>query len=84
MLSVMELPTTALCMLCFQRCEQGVVPPQAERAGVATSQVSKLTAQQHLLAGCIAGAAATAVTYPFELLRTHMAMGSSNYGTVYK
>ena len=57
---------------------------QAERAGVPTSQVSKLSTQQHLLAGCLAGAAATAVTYPLETLRTHMAMGSTNYGTVYK
>ena len=57
---------------------------QAERAGVPTSEVSQLTTSQHLLAGCIAGAAATAVTYPLETLRTHMAMGSTNYGTVFK
>lgn len=49
-----------------------------------TSEVSQLTTQQHLLAGCIAGGAATAVTYPFETLRTHMAMGSHKYGTVFK
>ncbi|KAK9805411.1 hypothetical protein WJX73_002357 [Symbiochloris irregularis] len=56
-----------------------------ERAGVPdTEHGTRLTAWQHLMAGCIAGAAATAVTYPLETLRTHMAMGSNNYGTVAK
>ena len=56
---------------------------QAERAGVAASPTgSQLSTAQHLLAGCVAGAAATAVTYPLETLRTHMAMGCSHYGNV--
>lgn len=49
-----------------------------------TEHGTRLSAWQHLAAGCIAGAAATAVTYPLETLRTHMAMGSAKYTAVAK
>lgn len=31
------------------------------------------------MAGCMAGAAGTVVTYPMETLRTHMALGGQTY-----
>jgi hypothetical protein len=40
--------------------------------GASPQQLSKW---QHLLAGCAAGAAGTAVSYPLETLRSHMAGG---------
>lgn len=81
MLKVM--PQSAVQFAVYDTCKD-IMYAQAEQAGVPTSEVSQLTTQQHLLAGCIAGGAATAVTYPFETLRTHMAMGSHKYGTVFK
>ncbi|KAK9805412.1 hypothetical protein WJX73_002357 [Symbiochloris irregularis] len=78
------VPQTAVQFAVYDTCKE-VMYAQAERAGVPdTEHGTRLTAWQHLMAGCIAGAAATAVTYPLETLRTHMAMGSNNYGTVAK
>ena len=67
------------CMQVYDTITEAMLASMARlelQPGASPQQLSKW---QHLMAGCAAGAAGTAVSYPLETLRSHMAVGGQSY-----
>ncbi|KAK9906889.1 hypothetical protein WJX75_009795 [Coccomyxa subellipsoidea] len=73
-------PQTAIQFAVYDTVTDAMLRSMASVESASGLPASKqLSKWQHLLAGCMAGAAGTVVTYPMETLRTHMALGGQTY-----